>query len=290
MDSMFTFANKPLNIASIFLDSISLYKVSLPNVWRWQLFWLLPMVFLPASSLNATGTLNVLTSQLNATSFSGLIILYSILVLLITIYGETFLLSRIYNIGCQKPVGTKASLLLAKNKFLSILGGYVAIWLIMLALFIIAGLIFGLIYFVISLVSNHSGYTLLIMMTALMIAIGIFLGVLMFFFNLFILFENGKIIQSIKESIKLVWGNWWRTFGAILVPVIIIFIVIQIVNFLVGLVMPRVGIANNIANLCVLTVLYPWFNSLILVQFNDLKLRRKSVVATRPAKKIDISK
>jgi hypothetical protein len=287
---MFTFANKPLNIVSIFLDSISLYKVSLPSVWRWQLFWLLPMVFLPASSLNATGTLNVLTSQLNATSFSWLIILYSILVLLVTIYGETFLLSRIYNIGSQKPVSIKASLLLAKDKFLSILGGYAIIWLIMLALFIVAGLVFGLIYFVISLVSNHSGYTPLLMMTALMIAIGIFLGVLMFFFNLFILFGNAKIIQSIKESIKLVWGNWWRTFGVILVPVIVIFIAIQIMNFLVGLVMPKVGIANNITNLCVLTLLYPWFNSLILVQFNDLKLRRRSVVATRPARRIDTPK
>ncbi|HVV68510.1 MAG TPA: hypothetical protein VHE99_05695 [Gammaproteobacteria bacterium] len=273
---MFSFAKKPLNLIGILRDGFNLYKTSFTSIWRWQLLWLLPMVFLPASSsLNTTGTMNVLTTPLNTPSFSWLMILYSIVVLLITIYGEIFILSRIYNIGTQKPLNAGASLRLAKDKFLPILGGYVITWLILLALFIVAGLIFGLIYFLISLVSSgHSGYSLIIMMTTLMIVIGVFLVILMFFFNLFILLENTKIVQAIKASVQLVWGNWWRTFAVILVPAVVIFLLVQIVNFLVGLVMPRVYVANNIANLCLLTFLYPWFSSVILVQFNDLKLRR----------------
>jgi hypothetical protein len=91
---------------------------------------------------------------------------------------------------------------------------------------------------------------------------------------MFILFEQNKTIAALKSSIQLVWGNWWRTFIALLVPVIIIFIAAQIMNFLVALVAPNLSLTTNVANVAVLTVLYPLFNSLILVQFNDLKLRQ----------------
>ncbi len=283
---MFTLAHKPQNFLKVISDSIQLYKACLRTVWRWQLFWLIPMVFLPSGGLNSGGVTSILSAHLNAPSANGLLIFYSLLALIFTIFGETFLLYKIYNMGIEGDSSNQKSFLIAKNKFLPILGGYVINWLILLAVIIIAGLLFGLIFFLLSLVSG--GYTgALYTIIFIMLIVGAFLITLMFFFNLFILFENNKIIQSIKASIKLVWGHWWRTFGILLVPIIIIFLITQIFNLLMSLVMPRIGIAANISNLCVLTLLYPWFNSVILVQFNDLRFRQKTALESPPSTKIN---
>jgi ABC-type methionine transport system permease subunit len=47
-----------------------------------------------------------------------------------------------------------------------------------------------------------------------------------------IILENNKIMDAIKESIRLVWGHWWRTVAVIFLP---IFFAI-LIGFIIGVV------------------------------------------------------
>jgi hypothetical protein len=82
-----------------------------------------------------------------------------------------------------------------------------------------------------------------------------------------ILFENAGYFRAFKVSIQLVWGNWWRTF-VVFFPVALIGLA---QSHIFSFTLPHYIVAS------VLWILfYPYLVSLMLVQFNDLKLRHQA--------------
>jgi len=110
---------------------------------------------------------------------------------------------------------------------------------------------------------------------------GIFLFILFSMCAFLIIFDNVGAIDSLGDSVRLVWGNWWRTFTVLFIPLLtILFILFLIKIVLISLLMFSHVAENYIAWIGLIFKLI--FNPLIsiylypvqLLQWHDLKLRR----------------
>ena len=80
-------------------------------------------------------------------------------------------------------------------------------------------------------------YTLAISAGFVLLVIpGLILMITLLFFQVLIVVDDEGIIASLKQSHKLVWGNYWRTTAVILVPFFIIYALIMVVAFAAGFV------------------------------------------------------
>jgi hypothetical protein len=113
-------------------------------------------------------------------------------------------------------------------------------------------------------------YYIMLVIGGLLVLPGIFLAFLFAFYLPAILFDDSGIIGSIVESARIVWGNWWRTTLVILLPVLLSFILIQMIAS-----MFMAYISLYLITIMILNVFFiPYLMSVILVQFYDLKVRR----------------
>ncbi len=97
-----------------------------------------------------------------------------------------------------------------------------------------------------------------------------------------IMFDNKGVFSSITYSVRLVWGNWWRTFIVFLVPGMLVFFIMSIV-MLLGFILQAVfqaGLSGymtfvftNIIMIIVMVLVLPWLVAVFLEQYQDLKLR-----------------
>lgn len=102
------------------------------------------------------------------------------------------------------------------------------------------------------------------------------------------LFENKGPFDSLTESHRLVWGNWWRTFVIFSVGVVVIFVIYMLAALIIGLIVPFLafgtGGAENalligmIGGLLIGTLMSllvtPFFISMAIATYWDLKLRK----------------
>jgi hypothetical protein len=137
--------------------------------------------------------------------------------------------------------------------------------------------------------------------TVLLVVPGLILMISLFFFWYLALLENQGAIDSLKGSHRLVWGNWWRTVAVVsvggLVYFVAYFIVFGISAAVLGLSAvrgptpgeaatgPGLGLLVFVAAQIVLNaVLMPMWNSLMLVLFRELQLRKSGAdLAARAA-------
>lgn len=104
------------------------------------------------------------------------------------------------------------------------------------------------------------------------------------FYYLFLIVLNGDgTIQSLINSHRLVWGNWWRTSIVLSIPmmilmaVVIMMSVIGITLFVGGATpesMQEFDFIRQTASLISNTVLTPLFYAIALAQLHDLKIRQ----------------
>jgi hypothetical protein len=98
--------------------------------------------------------------------------------------------------------------------------------------------------------------------------------------------DNAGIIGSLKKSHNLVWGNWWRTLLILSVPMIIMLVILGgvglVIGFFIGFGMAQTEggllqyqIIMEVAQYAVNTVLAPLFPALMIILYNDLKLRKE---------------
>ncbi|KPJ90377.1 MAG: hypothetical protein AMJ53_13750 [Gammaproteobacteria bacterium SG8_11] len=98
--------------------------------------------------------------------------------------------------------------------------------------------------------------------------------------------DNAGIIGSLKKSHNLVWGNWWRTLLILSVPVIILSVIVAGVIMVVGIVfgisavegegdLLQLQIMMEVAQQIVNIFIYPLFPALMIILYNDLKLRKE---------------
>jgi hypothetical protein len=102
------------------------------------------------------------------------------------------------------------------------------------------------------------------------------------------LFEGKGPVESLSDSHRLVWGNWWRTAAILTVGFIVIFVIYMLAALIIGMITPFLvfgaGASENalligmIGGLLIGTLMSllvtPFYISLAIATYWDLKLRK----------------
>ncbi len=106
-------------------------------------------------------------------------------------------------------------------------------------------------------------------------------------FNL-ALFQSKGPVESLTESHRLVWGNWWRTAAIFTVGFIVIFVIYMLAALVIGLITPFIvfgaGGSENalligmiggfLVGILMSLLVTPFYISLAIATYWDLKLRK----------------
>ncbi len=125
----------------------------------------------------------------------------------------------------------------------------------------------------------------------LLIIPGVILMLSMFFYQPLVVCDNLGPIAALKTSHNLVWGNWWRTATVFLVPFFILmalwFLAVMVAGIVIGAngeFDAGPGAAMSTANkvtygtmMLFYIIIYPYMSAMMLVQLNDLKLRKQGM-------------
>ncbi|GMQ77505.1 MAG: hypothetical protein BMS9Abin01_2864 [Gammaproteobacteria bacterium] len=122
----------------------------------------------------------------------------------------------------------------------------------------------------------------------LLIIPGLILWVSMIFYSLCIVLEGDGILESLRHSHRLVWGNWWRTsvIGTVVIVVYyVIYLAIQVPFVVVDQMVfdselgaaPGLGQAmlSTVGDIIAMVITLPLMTSVMVAVFHDLKLRKE---------------
>jgi len=124
--------------------------------------------------------------------------------------------------------------------------------------------------------------------TVLLVIPGIILMLSMYLFSTAIILDDKGIIESLKYSHSLIWGNWWRTAIIFTVPVVIIIGLYVLLGIVLSLVMASMAASAGsfnpadlsqfswfiIAEAIINAIIYPLFYAMAVVVYHDLKVRK----------------
>ncbi len=108
----------------------------------------------------------------------------------------------------------------------------------------------------------------------LLVIPGLILWLSLLFFLYFITLESAGPFQALKESHKLVWGNWWRTMTVFLAPGVLVTVVYFILGFVSALIDTESSMILYIVTSLMSAFTTPFFMVVGYAQFHDLKLRK----------------
>ena len=117
---------------------------------------------------------------------------------------------------------------------------------------------------------------------------GLILWVSLIFYSLCIVLEDDGILESLRHSHRLVWGNWWRTsvIGTVVIVVYyVIYLAIQVPFVVVNQIVfdselgavPGFGQAmlSMVGDIIAMVITLPLMTSVMVAVFHDLKLRKE---------------
>jgi uncharacterized BrkB/YihY/UPF0761 family membrane protein len=110
----------------------------------------------------------------------------------------------------------------------------------------------------------------------------------MYLFSTAIILDDKGIVESLKYSHNLIWGNWWRTAIIFTVPIVIIFGLYMLLGIVLSLVMATMAASSGsfnpadlsqfswfiLAEAIINAIIYPLFYAMAVVVYHDLKLRK----------------
>ena len=116
----------------------------------------------------------------------------------------------------------------------------------------------------------------------LLIIPGIILMLSLIFYSYAIVLDKRGIIESLKESHKLVWGNWWRTAIVLTIAFIIVYVLLLGITIPLSILVPIMSPEDPMlalylfsgVNLIVYALITPLFFALFVVVYEDLKVRK----------------
>ena len=129
-------------------------------------------------------------------------------------------------------------------------------------------------------------YILAVMVGSILLLVpGIILSVSLIFYVFLIVCDNQGPISALTASHKLVWGNWWRTITVFLAPFFVYLVIYIAAGMVIGvaagiqassgeMALSSINLYMNLLTLVISVVAYPFFASLMIVQVNDLKIRK----------------
>lgn len=128
---------------------------------------------------------------------------------------------------------------------------------------------------------------------ALLVLPGIYIGVVLFFASLLPVVENMGVIDSLKESYRLVQGHWWRTFFSLFLIGLISMLYYLVIGAILGIVLAiggeglqtavgassavptlKFNILASIVMIIAQTILFPLIYSFNLSILYDLQARK----------------
>jgi hypothetical protein len=130
-------------------------------------------------------------------------------------------------------------------------------------------------------------YLIAVMLGVVLLVIpGFILMLSLAFYQMLIVVDGNRTVESLRTSHRLVWGNWWRTATVFLVPTALYVVIYFVLGLVMGLVVPftegeggraTLEFALRVATIVVGTISMPLFYSVALAQLNDLKLRKQGL-------------
>ena len=263
--AMWTYSTQPQPVSAVLADAYRLYKKSFSKVWYWHLILFLPM------------SLFSIFSEF----YAKVLPLYSLwiataIVVMIYLFGECFLLYRIDGIARQGDSDTEQGWSWASKKIFPVI-----------VLYFFTLIFLGItVFFIASLpIFNQTAITEASLVgkfiMALQFPITIGLSVLLayyFWFMAFIIMmdiviRNQPLLTALKQAFSLVAGNWWRSFVAIMLGSALLFVAAKIFGS-IAFSITGSYVVEVIAILLAYVLFHSVFNSVLLVQFNDLQLRQ----------------
>lgn len=189
-----------------------------------------------------------------------------LLMVLAGLFINAIILHLCHTVFLGRPANLQESNKVAQAKYLRFLGGYV----VLVAVIVVIGVVdYGL-------VSLGAITDLKLLFTTLATIAVLFLlfVIFMIYFALpLIILENRNALKSFENSMRLVWGNWWRVF--------IILLIVNAIVLLVGAIgmgmLPKDIIIFGIWNFIWHFLAYPLIISTTLMLLRDLMLRRPDV-------------
>lgn len=240
---MFCFAKEPQSVIDVLLDGLRLYRCTL--------FKILPLSILVMSVgafssllqvLNIIPTLYMhhlehLEQSMGTFRLLGIVVFF-VATGLFTVFLFAMLIHGLQTLALGGPLVWRTSVRMIKER-----GGAIFLSFFLSTLCIVFG--FMLFFFP-----------------------GVFLSVILIFCMPLVILDHVGGIAAIGKSWKLVWGHWWSTFFVFLVPTLLSI-------FLMSLTL-AISKQNEflliLINFLVMSFFTPFFYSLLLVQFNNLKL------------------
>lgn len=143
------------------------------------------------------------------------------------------------------------------------------------------------------------GLAVMIGMVLLVIP-GVILMTSLFFYGYLIILEDRTAVAALKESHRLVWGNWWRTATVFFIGGIIYAVGMLVIGGIAGVII-GIGFAGPgpeqvaagfslttlvyfVVQVALNALLLPMWTAMMLVQFRDLQLRKSGAdLAARAA-------
>ena len=231
---MFAFTDRPQKLLELITHGLNLFRISFKSSWYWSLAiailaTLYPLYFMQISQNIFLG---ITRSQRIAMTL-GWLILAPIFVFL-----AGMLIRRIYVSGARVKESIYASALITSKKIIPL---YFAMILIMF----LTTIGFYLAFFP-----------------------GIFVIVLFIFVAPIIVIDQEPFWKAFKISSYLVWGNWWRIFFIILLPLALMAAITAYTAWFPQL-------TRTIIQFLETWLLVPLFYSMILNGFSDAKMRHK---------------
>jgi hypothetical protein len=247
---MFKFSKTPLDFFGLIKNSFAAYSTVVRT--SWQLILLSAVLSL------------ISTAAMKLNFYVGCAI--SVLVMLAIIFLYAVVVHMSYSALSVGESSRKNSMAIAKKRYLPLLGGYV----VMLGIIVLLAAVSGGIY-LLSGLFNILPLTLIL--TAIPVLFSIFVIYVVIFALPLIILEPEKVFKSYENSVNLVWGNWWQTFGVLLALHIL---VICIALFGVAFIPSRDVISLGIWNFIFQIVLYPLIIATVLTLLHDLQLRYRN--------------
>ncbi|MDA8561932.1 hypothetical protein N9L02_02325 [Gammaproteobacteria bacterium] len=128
-------------------------------------------------------------------------------------------------------------------------------------------------------IDNFSIHTVNFALFALLLSLilSLYLMFLPIFALPIILIENNGIFSSIKKSLYLIWGNWFKVFVLQITPLIVYFLTIVSIKSILCLYIYLPDISNFLLlsiYVILMSIFMPFQASLLLLQLRDLELRK----------------
>jgi hypothetical protein len=116
----------------------------------------------------------------------------------------------------------------------------------------------------------------------LLVIPGLILMMSLFMYQPAIILDDKGVVESLKYSHSLVWGNWWRTTAVFSIALIIIYVLFLLIGVAAGVLFIMVGfdaviafIVQAVTTLLAGFLITPFFVSLYLEVYRDLKMRKE---------------